>query len=357
MKRENSVYVVLSPNTIITVILSVLLVAMLWYLRELVFVVLTAVVIASAVEPAVQLLIRTGLPRVLSVVLLYLSIAFIGMAACYFFLPPLLHESKGFITSVPKYIETFQLSDGIGSSLIPGLRITNQNAILETITSLQGIFTNASSGAFQAVSVVFGGLLSFILIVVLSFYFAVQDTGIDDFLRLITPIKKHRYVLDLWRRSQHKIGRWMQGQVLLSLMAGVLVWAGLALLDVRYAFLLGVVAALLELIPVFGSILAAVPAVAIGFADGGTSLGLMVIMLYIVVNQFQAHLVYPLVVQKVVGLPPLLVILALIVGAQIAGFLGIILSVPVAAALREFISDVQKGKQKLIEEHEALQAG
>ncbi len=357
MTREKSIQVIISPTTIVTVILSVVLVGLLWYLREIIFVVLTGVVIASAVEPAVQWLMKSGMPRVLSVIVLYALIAALGAAACYFFLPPLLHESSGFITTIPKYVETFQLSNGIGKSLFPGLDIANQSAILEMITSLQGIFTSASSGAFEAVGILFGSLFSFVLIVVLSFYFAVQDTGIDDFLRLITPVRKHRYILDLWRRSQRKIGRWMQGQVLLSLMAGVLVWAGLAVLDVRYAFLLGVVAALLELIPVFGSILAAVPAVAIGFADGGTSLALMVVLLYVVVNQFQAHLVYPLVVQKVVGLPPLLVVLALIVGAQIAGFLGIILSVPVAAALREFISDVQKGKQKLIEEHEALQAG
>jgi predicted PurR-regulated permease PerM len=240
-----------------------------------------------------------------------------------------------------------------GGILLSGFGSNTGTTLFQVVSGLQAGFTAAPAGAFQVVSLIFGGLLSFVLIVVLSFYFAVQDTGIDDFLRLITPIKKHRYVLDLWRRSQHKIGRWMQGQLLLSLMAGTLVWVGLALLGVPYAFLLGALAAVLELIPVFGSILAAVPAVAIAFSVGGASFALMVIALYIVVNQFQANLVYPLVVQKVVGVPPLLVILALIVGAQIAGFLGIILSVPVAAALREFIVDVQKGKQKLLEEHEA----
>lgn len=355
MSFEKPVYVVISPNTIVTTILSFLLVGLLWYLRELVFVVLTAVVIASAFEPAIKFFIRIGIPRVLSVVMLYLLIGLVIMTSFYFFLPPLLHETSNFMANIPKYLETYNVS-GTTGSFIPSISVGN-NAIVEALTSLQSVFTSASSGAFSAFSAVFGGLLSFMLIVILSFYFAVQDTGIDDFLRLISPVRKHRYILDLWRRSQHKIGRWMQGQVLLSLMAGLLVWAGLAILGVNYAFLLGVAAAVLELIPVFGSILAAVPAVAIAFVDGGTSQALMVIALYVVVNQFQANLVYPLVVQKVLGVPPLLVILALIVGAQVAGFLGIILSVPVAAALREFIVDVQRGKQKLIEEHEAMQSG
>lgn len=353
MTHERSIQVTITPGTIVTVILFGILVGLLWYLRELVFVVLTAVVLASAVEPAVKFFIRIGIPRVLGVVILYVLIASLVLSAFYFFLPSLLHEVSGFTSNIPALVQKFQDSKGIGGVLFPGLNAQAGSTLLEVVTNLQTGFTNASSGAFQAVSTVFGGLLSFVLIVVLSFYFAVQDTGIDDFLRLITPIKKHRYVLDLWRRSQHKIGRWMQGQLLLSLMAGTLVWAGLAIFNVPYAFFLGALAAVLELIPVFGSILAAVPAVAIAFTTGGASLALIVIAIYVVVNQFQANLVYPLVVQKVLGVPPLLVILALIVGAQIAGFLGIILSVPIAAALREFIVDVQKGKQKLIEEHEA----
>lgn len=142
----------------------------------------------------------------------------------------------------------------------------------------------------------------------------------------------------------------MQGQLLLALIIGVLVYLGLTILGVKYALLLAILAAFAELVPVVGPVLAAIPAIAIAFTDGGTSLGFMVVAFYIIIQQFENHLMYPLVVNKVVGVPPLLVILGLIIGAKLFGFLGILLSVPVAAALMEFVKDVEKNKNKILNE-------
>src|SRR3990167_3942275 len=113
----------------------------------------------------------------------------------------------------------------------------------------------------------------------------------------------------------------MQGQLILALIMGVLVYLGLTILCVKHALLLAVVAAIFEIIPVFGPTLAAVPAVMVGFVDGGFTIGMLVIALYVIFQQFENHLIYPLVVTRVVGVPPLLIILSLIVGAQLAGFL------------------------------------
>lgn len=195
----------------------------------------------------------------------------------------------------------------------------------------------------------FGGLFSFVLIIVFSFYFAVQERGIASFLRIITPPKHEKYAIDLWKRSQLKIGLWMQGQLLLALIIGVLVYLGMMILGVKYALLLALLAAVAELIPLFGPVLAAIPAVAIGFIDGGATLGFLVVGFYVIIQQFENHLIYPLVVKKVVGVPPLLVILALLVGGQLAGFLGIIIAVPLAATLMEFLNDLEKDKKKLLE--------
>lgn len=203
-----------------------------------------------------------------------------------------------------------------------------------------GMFGNA----FSAVANIFGGVLSFILIVVFSFYFTVIRNGIDDFLSVITPQRYQKYILDLGDRSRKKIGLWMQGQLLLAVIVGVLVFLGLTILGVKNALLLAVIAALFEIIPVFGPILAAVPAVALALLDGGLTLGLLVIALYVIVQQFESHLIHPLVVTRVVGVPPLLVILSIIVGAQLAGFLGILLSVPIAATIQELVKDVKAGR-------------
>jgi predicted PurR-regulated permease PerM len=185
---------------------------------------------------------------------------------------------------------------------------------------------------------------SFILIIVISFYLAVQDDGVANFLRIITPVKHERYIIDLWKRSQRKIGLWMQGQLVLGLIIGVLTYLGLSILGVQNALLLAVIAAMFELIPVFGPILAAVPAVAFGLIEGGVALGLLVVGLYAIIQQFESQLIHPLVVKKIIGIPALIAILALIVGAQLAGFLGILLSVPLAAVMMEYLGDVEKRK-------------
>jgi predicted PurR-regulated permease PerM len=156
------------------------------------------------------------------------------------------------------------------------------------------------------------------------------------------------YVLNLWKRSQDKIGKWMQGQIVLALIVGVLLYLGLTILGVPYALLLAVIAAFFELIPIFGQIIAAVPAVLIAFGHGGVTEALLVVGLYLVVQQFESHLIYPIVVKKVVGIPPLIVIIALLVGYKLLGFLGVLISVPIAGAVQELVSDIGESKKRAL---------
>jgi len=351
---DQNVSVTITPRTILTTVLILCGVALLFFLLDLVLVVLTAIVIASGVEPLVAYLKQYKIPRVLSVLLIYSGI--VGLLFClfYFFFPPVIQDAASLVTTLPQYLDSFEISGF--SPNISVQETTEEHSLFQTLNELRTTFTNTSAGLLNTITVVFGGLLSFFLIIVLSFYFAVQEQGIDDFLRIVLPVRHQEYAINLWRRSQEKIGKWLQGQIMLSLILGILVYLGLSILGVRYALLLAILAALFELIPVFGSILAAIPAVAVAFIDGETGLALLVIGYYIIINQFQANLIYPLVVQKVVGVPPLLVILALIIGWNVAGFLGIILSVPAAAALREFLMDVQLKKEKQMKQEQLLQA-
>jgi len=125
----------------------------------------------------------------------------------------------------------------------------------------------------------------------------------------------------------------------------VTIYLGLLILGVPYALFLAIMAAIFDLIPIFGSFIAGVAATVIAFGSGGLALALLVAGLYFIVNQFEAHLIYPLVVNKVVGIPPLLVILALIAGGTLIGFLGVLLSVPFAAVFREFLNDYDVRKK------------
>lgn len=190
----------------------------------------------------------------------------------------------------------------------------------------------------------FGGIVSLTIIIVLSFYLSVQKDGVSDFLKIVTPVQNEGYVIGLWKRSREKIGLWMQGQFVLALLITVLTYMGLSVLGVNNALLLSVFAGVMELIPLFGIILALIPAVSIAVLQGGISLGLLVLGLYVIIQQFEGNLFYPLVVKKIVGIPPILTILMLVIGAKLAGFLGMLLSVPLTAVLMEVLSDIEKKK-------------
>jgi predicted PurR-regulated permease PerM len=308
---------------------------LLYYLRDIVLVVITAIVLAAAAEPAVRRLMQYKIPRGFSVLGVYFVAIAVFTTIGYFFIPAFLGETVNLANDLPKYANS-------NNAIHFNAPILGDVSTAELASRLQNLFINASDDPFGALSAIFGGVTQLLLVIVFSFYFAVYERGIVDFLRIITPRQHEAYVVNLWDRTKRKIGLWMQGQLLLGLLVGVLSFLGLTILGVQYALVLSILAAVFELIPLFGPLLSAVPAVAIAYAAGGIPLALAVVVLFIVIQQFENHLIYPLVVTKVVGVPPVLVILALVVGLKLAGFFGVLLAVPAAALLQEIFSDIDK---------------
>jgi len=327
----------ITSGSIVRVILISGLFFALYYVRDLILVVIAAIVIASAIEPIIRWFGKYKIRRLPAVLISYITIAALLAGFFVFFVPSLLRETVGYLDNLPQSISVGDLwkTNSLSDKTFP---------IREIVGDFSEVIAGTSEGTFKTVSVVFGGALSFVLMIVLSFYLAVQEDGVGNFLRIVTPIKNHEYIIDLWKRSQAKMGYWLQGQVLLAFIIGILVYLGLTILGVRHALLLATLAALFEIIPVFGPILASLPAIIISYAGGGVSLALMVLGLYVIIHQFENHLFYPLVVKKIVGISPIIVILALVVGAKLAGFLGAILAVPISAALMEYVNDFEKNK-------------
>ena len=172
---------------------------------------------------------------------------------------------------------------------------------------------------------------------------SIKEKGIEGFLRIITPADSEEYVIGLWQRTEHKIGLWIQGQMLLGIIIGVLAYLGLTILGVKYSFVLALMTAFCELIP-FGIYIAVIPAVLFSYLSGGVYLSIMSFILYFILHQFENYLIYPLIIKKVIGISSLIVILALLIGAELAGFWGVILAIPSAVCLLEFLDDVEKKK-------------
>lgn len=359
MKKEESTEynITISTGTILKAILIVVLFATMWYLRDIFLVVLTSIILASAIEPAVRFFIKNKIPRLLGLVIVYALGAGILGLLFYFFVPALLDDLARLANIIPKYVDLSTLWAPLegGDGVVKSISTVGQSGnLMEYIKqSLE------QGGALKSYSVFFGGFLSFILIIVLSFYLSAQEHGIENLIRLVSPTKSRAYVVDLWRRSQQKIGLWSQGQILLGVLVGVLVFLATTLMGLPSALFLALIAMIFELIPVFGPILSAVPGLVVAYGSGinppgnllslavepGVKAAFIVMLVYFFIQQFESHLIYPLVVRKVIGIPPVLVILALVIGFKVAGFLGVILSVPITAILMEFIGDVAREKK------------
>lgn len=347
MDKETRISI--TPGSVATTLLVIAGAYALWLLRDLVLLVLTAIIIASAIEPGIVFFIRRRIPRFFSALLVYVLVVGSVFSLIYFFFPPIITDAANFLSNAPQYLDTLNVSTPL-SNIANATNFIGGNgtqSFVQTLLSLRTIFSSSSGGVLQLLITFFGGIFSLVLVIVLSFYFALQDTGVDDFLRMVMPVKYEDYSVDLWKRAQKKIGLWMQGQILLSVIVGVLVYLGLLIIGIPYALLLAVFTAVAEIIPIFGSLIAGAAAAVVGFSEGGIALAAIVAGLYVVVNQFESNLIYPLIVKKIVGVPPLLVIVALIAGFTLAGFLGALLSVPVAAVLLEFISDFDKRKRRI----------
>ncbi len=319
----------------------------LYLINEFILVVIASVVIASAIEPIVGWAKKRNIPRLPVVFLVYLVSALVFAGLFYFLLLPLVGEISSFIKTLTIYSnsvtnggilsEMFRTQNLFGGFDTPIL-------IRELSSQLNSLASFLSQGIFSSVSSIFGGVLNFVLILVLSFYLVAQEDGISKFLKMITPIEHEAYVIRLWRRSQHKIGLWMQGQLLSSALIMILVYIALLIVGVPHALLLGVLAGVFELIPLFGATLAAIPTLFVAYTWGGMSIALVVAGIYIVIQQLEGNLIYPLVVKKIVGMPPMISIIALVIGGTLAGFLGVLISVPVAAAIIELVSDFEERK-------------
>ena len=322
-----------------------------YFFRDLVLIVLTAVVLASALEPAIKTLQRWYLPRILAAASVFAMVMAILVFIGITLLPRLAGEVAHFSNDLPQYLASTQqwlALEAEQSDFVRSILAVGDTSISELFNSLSKTIGFAASSLAYMVSILFSSILTVLLILILSFYFASQEYGIDNFLKIVIPPKYSKYAVNLWRRSQRKIGLWMQGQMLMMFMTGTIVYVGISIIGVsypfilKYALLLALLAALAELIPVAGAFLSAVPAVILALVGGGVPAALVVAGFYLVYQQIQGNLVYPMVVNKVVGVPPLLVLIGLIVGAQLFGVLGAILSVPFAAALMEYIKDVER---------------
>ncbi len=338
----------ISTETILRVFLVALAFVLVWFLRDIILVILTSIVIASFVESAVPHFRKIGVGRVLGIVTLYTTSLLVLAALFYLFAPLLITELYNFSSFISLYIPGVAFLDYFHNEAFSGAKdivgtLSNDFSLTSLMSVSKAFVTNLSAGFFQTLSVIFGGLVNFMLIILISFYLSIQEKGIENFLRIIFPIRYEDYVVDLWERSRRKIALWVKGQLLLALIITVLTYLVLSLLGIQYALLLAIIAGVMELIP-YGILIAIIPAVSFAYLSGGVTSSLMVAGAYLIIHEFEVFLLSPLVINKVVGLSPIVIILAALIGFELDGVWGLVLAIPATVVIMEFLSDIEKDK-------------
>lgn len=337
----HSTELTISVPTILKVVLTIIIVTVLYQIVEVLVVLFLAIVVASAVDPLIVWLKKWNIPRIGSATIIYVATFCFLAAFFYLLLPPLLDEASRFLTDFPK-IQRNLLKSNISDAL-PFSSFIAENLVelsKSGVSLLKGIGGNFLSFSSQ----IFGGIASFILLIVISFYLSVQENGITRFLQAIVPLRYEAYVIEVWDRARLKLGIWLRSMFVLMAIVGTLVYLSLVVIGIKFAFLLGVLSGLFELIPVVGPILAAVPAIILGLLQSPAT-GLMVLLVYIVVQQIENHIFVPLIMQKTIGLNPIVVVVALLVGGSLGGVLGLLVAVPAATVIVEIVEDFDRRRR------------
>jgi len=313
---------------------------------DIVLLIFVALIFAALIDPFAASLARRKIPRGMAVFLVYIIFFGVVGTAVGILAPVVAHDvpqlvatSNDALSSLTKQ-ESFVRLFGSG-----GVQIDSQ-----TKTSLfsGGSANGALAGLFSTVSDFFGGMVSLLIVLVMTFYLVSQDDPLGKILRSLVPENHIPYVSGVFRRIRDKLGSWMRAQLILSMSIGILVTIGLSIIGVKYAAVLGLLAALLEFIPILGPIFASLPALFFAFSGGGFVTAMVVFIMYIVIQQLENHIPVPMVMQRAVGLNPIVSIIAILVGARVGGVVGVILAIPVATVLSVILKDVfEKQKDSL----------
>ncbi len=338
MKPENShVDYSITTETLFRALTIALGAALLYLIRDVIAVILFSVIIAAAITPLVNYLQKKGLPRTLGVFGIYFLAFLILGTVLYFIVSPLASELDNLSLVAPLYFDKINTFFNVIRDTVPQYEQL-LNKVQDNLLQISNNLAHVSGNVFGATTGIFGGVVSAVFVIVISFYLSAQEHGITIFLRAVTPKEHQPYVLGLWARAQQKLGRWLQAQLVLSILVGVLVYIGLAIFGIQHRVLLALIAAVLEIIPIFGPILAAIPAVIFGLLKSPV-VALWIVLIYTIVHQLENHVIVPNVMNRAIGLNPVVVIISLLIGAELFGIPGIILSVPVAVVLVELIKD------------------
>ncbi len=318
----------ISSRTIIFTVFFLLGLKLLWIIKDLIFSLFIALIIVSALKPAVSFLEKKRIPRLIASILVYFIFLFFIGNAVGLIIPSLVNEISHLIKNLPSIIRS----------------ITPYFSPFFNIDLLNQYIPNITNKTFSIIKDIFSNALFIISTLFFGFYLLLEEDVIKRIISKFYEENEVGPIINIIEKAERRLNAWFWGEITLMAVIGVMTFIGLNLIGMKYALALAVFAGFLEAIPNIGPITSVVPAALIGFSQS-YFLGFANIALYFIIQQLENHLIVPLVMRKAVGLHPIVTLIALIVGGKLAGVLGVLLSVPMVLVIETVLVEAIKKRK------------
>ena len=333
----------ISIRTILKIVLLALILLFIYLIKNVVYIFVVSIIFASILIPLIDYLENKKIPRTLSVVVIYVGfLSLIGLAF-YLVIPIVASQVSGVAANLGIFFNKFYniLSSWFGFQSKDLASYTQSS-----LESLSGQLSSLTSNIYNLTVRVVAGVVTAIIIIVLAFYLTIEQNASSRLIRFFAPRNKQKKLVALIDKAQRRMGLWLGGQLIMSFIIFVLSFIAFLILRLPNAFTLALIMGILELIPYFGPLIGGAAAAFVAFSQS-LWLGIVVIIVIILIQQIENHVLMPNVMKKVTGLSPVIVILAILIGAELFGFIGVIIAIPITMALsvilQEYFSMNDKG--------------
>ncbi len=329
----------ISWETIFKISVAIICFYIIYSIRDILIWFIFALIISVLFNPAIDFLQRKKIPRILGVALVYIGVFGIFSLLIYLIIPLFSYEIQQFLQSLPRYFERISPPlRGLGFQAFENAEIF--------IRTLESSLEAMAGNIFNVLFTFFGGVFSTLFVITTAIFLSVEEKVIERALMLLFPKRYEAYALNLWGRCQKKVSSWFGARLLACLFVGVASYITFLLFHVKYPLTLGLLAGVLNFIPYIGPLLTGVLLFLIIFPLDILKT-IFVLIAYTLIQMIEGNLLSPILMKKIIGLPPVLVLVALVIGGKLWGLLGAILVVPLAGILFEFLREfLQKRKEK-----------
>jgi predicted PurR-regulated permease PerM len=324
----------LSWGTIFKICALLFLIYLLYLIKDILVLVLFALILSFLVEPIISFLEEKGISRPISVLFIYFFLfSFLGILI-FFLVSPIFSESQKLIKSIPEYFEKI-------SPTLKNFGILASENFEDFFKTFQDWLIKASKSIFSAIFAIFGGIFSTLTVFFLSLFISLERTIGERIVRFLSPREKEERFLGVFKNCQGKVSAWFGSRILSCLFVFLLTLLSLKIFRVDYAFSLSLLAGFFNIIPILGPIISGILIFLISFLNSFKK-AIFSVLAFTLIQQIESNILGPILTKKFIGLSPFLTLISLLIGGKILGFWGAIFSIPLVAIVIEIAKEFFK---------------